>query len=666
MHIKTCAIKGLSVVLSATLAAAQTLPNANSQSVSQTPQITYNGSGPLGAYRSRHVSSANFRNSARLYDLVRAGKLYLSLQDAISLTLENNLDLQLQRYNPLIAQTEVKRAKGGGLLRGLVYTIRELPQGVGGPGSPLLTTVGGNAPVTTVTANSSDLAVINQANTDLSVISTIPSSTGSPVPAFDPLISANANYGHTSTPATNIFAAGTSNVRQDSANGSASYTQAFSPGTQIATTYNTARITTNSLRNDYNPYTTGSLGFNLSQPLIRGFGIDLNRRFIRIAENEEKISNLIFNQQLIVTVASVIRLYWDLVSLNENVRVRQQALNAAQKLYQDNRAQVEVGTLAPLQLTQAQAEVARSRQDLITAQSLVDQQEVLFKNVITRSGGGDPALTPIHVVPLDHIEVPKQESFADPDSLVNEAFRARPDLAQAQVQIQNANLNLKGSKNALKPQLNLVGALANNALAGTVNPLPPPSSAGIPGNRNFDPALLGDFGSLWSQILRRNYPDYSVGLQLNIPLRNRVAQADEVRDELQLRQSETRLRVTQNQVRVEVQNALVAVERARATFDAAEETRVLQEQALANERQRLAVGQSTLFNIIQFERDVAQTQSTAVVAAGEYAKARAALDRALGRTLTANNISLSEAISGSVSRPATPIPAQAVTATGKQ
>jgi outer membrane protein TolC len=460
---------------------------------------------------------------------------------------------------------------------------------------------------------------------------------------------------HTSTPQTTSFTTGTYNLLQNQILGDGSYDQGFSTGTHFSLNYIANRYDTGSLRSDYNPYTTGSLGITITQPLLQGFGIDVNRRFIRIAGNEEKIANLVFNQLVITTVSSVIRLYWDLVSLRADVRVKEQALATAQKLYDDNKQQVEVGTLAPLQLKQAAAEVARAKQDLINSQSLVDQQEIVLKNVLTRSGSSDPSLDSVHIVTLDHITVPQSDNLPPVSALVAEALRNRPDLAQAQIQITNAGLTLKGSKNGLLPQLNIVAGATNNALAGSVNPLSPIGSP--PGTlRSPDPFLLGGAGAVLSQIFQRNFPDYGIGFQLNIPLRNRVAQADVARDQLQMRQSEVRLKQTENQVSVEVQNAVVTLRRARASYDAAVETRQLQQEALEAEQQRFSVGQSTSFFVIQYERDLAQARSTEVIAMGNYAKARAALDRALGVTLTSNHVSFAEARTGIVQRLPTAIP----------
>ncbi|HWF47473.1 MAG TPA: TolC family protein, partial [Bryobacteraceae bacterium] len=587
---------------------------------SDTPKLSISGSSLTRPYRAPAVNEPRFQNSPRTYELIRAGTLYLSLQDAIALALENNLDIQLQRYTVPIAATDLKRAKGGGLLRGLVYSVNELPQGVGGPGSPLLTTVGGAAPATQISANAADLAVITESQTNLLINSPIPASTGTAIPAFDPALNGTVGYQHTSTVETSVFSQGVPNFIEGSESGSVGYSQGFSTGATVSASYDMSRNVTDALRYDYNPFLTASLGITVDQPLLRGFGIDLNRRFIHIAQNQVRISQLIFNQQLIDTISAVIRLYWDLVALNSDVRVKEEAVSAAKRLYEDNKSQVEVGTLAPLQLTQAAAEVARTNQDLINSQSLVAQQELILKNVLTKSGAGDPMLDSVHLIPVDTIEIPPTENLPGIEQLIAEAFQSRPDLAQYQIQISNADLQLKGSKNELLPQLDIVGSTSNGAFAGTVNALVPPGGS----VRAPIPPLIGGSGTLWEQILQRDYPNYSLGIQLTLPVRNRVAQADVARDELQLRQSQVRLRQAQNEVRVEVQNALLAVQRARASYDAAVETRKLQEEALDAERERLAVGESTSFQVIQFQRDLEQARSSEVIAQDDYAKARAA------------------------------------------
>jgi outer membrane protein len=608
-------------------------------------------------YRAEQVSPPSLINSPRTYELIRAGNLYLSLQDAISLVLENNLDIQLQRYTPLIAKTDLQRAKGGGLLRGLDYVFRELPPGEGGPGGPLLTTLGGLSPATALTSNTSLTSVVTGQPVAVTVLGTIPASNGTNIPQFDPALTANLSWSHTSTPQTEFAQNGLYNLQTNTTNGGAGYSQGFSTGASLNATYTSPRISSDSYTSNYSPYTAAALGFTIDQPLLRGFGIDLNRRFIRIAANQQHIADLVFIEQLTLTVSGIISLYWDFVTLREDVEVKRQALAAAQKLYDDNKSQVEVGTLAPLQLKRAQAEVARTRQDLIAAGGLADQQELILKNAITRSGNQDPSLLAVHIIPLDHIDISKDEVIPPLEELIGQALKERPDIAFERIQIDNANIALKGAKNALLPQLDVIGGLTNNALAGSVNPLSPSgTSAGGASPSPINPAFIGGTGTLLSQIFQRNYPNYGIGVQLTIPIRNRVADSDLVRDSLQLRQSEVRLRVNLNQVRVDVENARLALERSRASYDAAAETVSLQEEALEAEQERLAVGQSTSFNVIQFQRDLEQARSTALVAGGNYEKAKAALDRAMGRTLASNGVKFEEGLSGIVTRAPSPLP----------
>jgi outer membrane protein TolC len=621
--------------------------------------ISNAGGSPLdrmrAPYEAKSVAPVDFNNSTRIDSLLRAGQVYLSLQDAIALALENNLDIELVRFAPAIAGTDRQRAEGGGLLRGVTTSIRELPAGVGGPGSPLLTTVGGTAPATVVPSNFADIATITESSNDVSITGPFPFATGPAVPLYDPALVGQILGGHQSVPQNSVLNYGTNSLNSTNLTSNFTWQQGFATGTQFNVGYNSARSDSNSQRTFYNPYTTAALGINVTQPLLQGFSTAVNRRFITIARNNERIADNIFRQQLIDTVAGVIRLYWDLVSLNEDVKVKREELAAAEKLFEDNKSQVEVGTLAPLELKRAQAEVARSRQDLFNSEGLVAQQELLIKNVLTRNGAADSRLREAHIVPLDHIEVPSQEKIEPVQDLLARAFDNRPDVAQARVQIDNSQISLKGSKNALLPSLDLIGSLQNNALSGPIssNYLP---STGLPLQPTIDPLLVGGGGNLLSQVFSRNFPNYAIGLQLTVPIRNRVAQADVVRDELQVRQTEVRLQQLNNSVKLEVENALVALQRARASYQAAVETRQLQEEALAAEQERFTVGASTTFFLIQYQRDLAQARSTEVAVQGIYAKVRAALDRALGTTLLNNNVQLDEAYRGQVSRPPSPLP----------
>jgi len=605
-------------------------------------------------YLTRDVSAVDFRNTGRVDQLIRAGQLYLSLQDAIDLAIENNLDLQLERFNPRFAESDVLRAKGGGLLRGVDFNIRNLPQGIGGPGSPLLTTVGGTSPITTVVSNSADLAPIQETATSLSVLGAFPYATGTAIPQFDPSLNGLIQGSHTTTLETNINTAGVNPLIVNNFLGTFGYNQAFSTGTAVNVSFNETRNNINALNTNYNPYTTGYGSISVVQPLLQGFGTDVNRRFIRIAENTQKISDEVFKQQVIETLWAVARLYFDLVSLNEDVRVKQQALDAAKKLYDDNKSQVEVGTLAPIEVKRAEAEVARTQEDLTNSQNLVLQQELILKNVLTRRGTKDPLIGSARIVTLDAIQKPTDMPAANTNELVGAAFQNRPDLAQAALQIQNSEIGLKGSKNALLPQLNFVGSLQNNGFAGQYNAAYQP--LGVTTSSSIQQGLIGGGGTLLGQIFGHNYPNYSVGVQLNVSLRNRVAQADVIRDELQVRQSEVRRQQLENEVRLEVENALLNVQRALASYRASQQTRELQEEALDAEQQRYQVGASTTYLVIQYQRDLAQARSTEVVSLGNYAKAQAALDRATGRTLETYHVAIDEAYKGVISRAPSTLP----------
>jgi outer membrane protein TolC len=599
---------------------------------------------PFRWYQARPVPPVSFQNSGRIDSLMRAGQIYLSLPDAIALALENNLDIELQRTLPRIAGTDVLRASGGGQLRGLSLLINQPPPGIGGPNGPLLTNLTtGSTPSPLVNTNFSDLALISEQQNNLNIAGVTPLSSGPPIPQFDPSISGLLNWLHQSTPEYSTVLTGGSNwLVSNNTNGNIGLLQGFSPGTQVSLNFDNSRFTNNSTRYTYNPILSSSLGVTITQPLLRGFGIDLNRRFIRIAKNSQKVADLVFRQQAIDTIAGVTRLYTDLVSLNEDVKVKRETLRLAQRLYDDNKDKVDQGTLAPIEVTRALAQVAASRQALISAEGLVRQQELIVVTALTRRGLANPAISEAHIVPTDSVTVPDKEPLEPVQELVTDALKNRPDLAQAGIQIENSQISLKGSLNALRPQIDLVGTMQNGGLAGDPNPL-----AG---------ATPGAYGSALGQVFRRNFPTYGVGVQLTLPLRNRVAQADAVRDELQLRQAQVRRQQLEDQARLEVADAQVSMQQARAAYEAAVQSRVLQEQSVEVEQQKFGVGLSTNFLVIQYQTYLAQARSTEVAAKGAYAKARIALERATGRILETNHVSIDEAYQGHISRPPAQVP----------
>ena len=605
----------------------------------------------ISPYRAKPVHPANFQNSQRIFELLHAGQLYLSLADAIALALENNLDIEVERYLPRIAQTDITRAEGGGLLRGLSLLVDEPPPGIGGPSGPLLTTLtASSTPAPIVNSNFSDVALITEQQNDLSVTGANPLSSGSAIPQYDPAISGLVNWAHQSTPEYNPLITGASNwLVSSNFNGNVGYSQGFSTGAQLGLAFDNTKITSDAARYTYNPILDSSMGLTITQPLLRGFGIELNRRFIRIAKNDQRIADLVFRQQVIDTVAGIARLYTDLVSLNEDVKVKREALRLAQRLYEDNKHKVEQGEQAPIEVTRAQAQVASNQQDLISAQGLVLQQELIVKTALTRAGLANPAIRAANIIPTDTITVPTSESAQSVDECIAAALHDRPDLAQAGIQVENSQISLKGSLNALRPEVDVVGTVQNGGLSGNINTV---GAALTPGATLYP----GGYGTALGQIFKNDFPTYRVGLQLTLPLRNRLAQADAVRDELQVRQAQVRRQQFEDQVRLEVADANVAMQQARAAYDAAVQSRILQEQSVKVEQETFDVGLATNYMVIQYETYLAQARSTEVSAKGAYAKAIIALDRATARTLEVNDVSIQEARSGRVSRPAARVP----------
>jgi outer membrane protein len=594
---------------------------------------------PPDIHLPKYYPPASFRNSPRVHELIRAGNLYLSQADALALAIENNLDVELDRFSFPAAETDVVRAKGGGLLRGVPFVVAEAPIGVGGPLSPVVTNPASATSVTTgttVSTNALELGALGEPQTDLSIQGTIPQSTGTPVPVFDPSFVGLLNWTHQTTPQTNTLIYGTPSLVTSALTANAGIVQGFSTGGQVNLGFNNNRQSLNSLTTDYTPFTGSSLGLTVTQPLLRGFGPSLNRRFIRIAVNNQKITSLLFQQQLIATVYGIIRLYTDFVALYEDVKVKQESVNAAEKLYSDTKAQVDEGTLAPVEMTRANAQVFSTRQDLINSRGLLEEQQAILKNLLTKTGNVDPEIQAATIVPTDSLEIPEKEEIRPIQDLFSEAMSTRPDLGQASLQIENSQIGLKGSRNAVLPELNLVGILQNNGLAGTLNPF----------LTNPDITFAGGFGTVLDQLFTRKYPTYGIGVQVTLPIRNRIAEADLARDEIQLRQSQVRLRQLQNQARLEVEDAVIAMRRARASYEAAVKARQYQQESLEAEQMKYEVGASTAFFVIQYESLLAQAKSTEVAAKSAYVKARAALERATGTILEAHQISVEAGIKG--------------------
>ena len=595
--------------------------------------------GIFGKYQPSQTPALDLSNSSRLDQLLRAGNIYLSLQDAVALTLENNLDIARARYSPLIAQTDVKRAQAGGALRGVTSQVNNGPASAGGSLS------------LNAFSNGSAAGGGNAASSGAGGVNGVISQLGPSIPSLDPVLTGTVSWGHFTAPQTTSFLYGTTSLVSTQRNFNFAVSQGFLSGGTAQLSFNNQIQAQNSGRSDINPTTTGQLDLLFTQPLLQGFGFAMNNRQIRIAKNNVRVSDLAFQQQVIATVSNIVGLYFDLVSFIQNVKVAEQSLAVSQKLYDDNRKQVEVGTLAPITIVQAKAEVAARRQDLVVAQTNVLQQETIIKQVLPRNA--DPAVTAAHIVPTDSIQMPATEPVQPMQDLIETAFATRPELAQSRINLDNSKITLKGDRNALLPSLNAFAEATNLGQAGPINTLPP-----IGNNlRSVDPFFVGGYGTFLGQIFGRNFPDYRAGVNLTIPLRNRAAQADYAHDELSLRQSEIDLQRQIAQIRTDVQNAVIGLQQARVRYDAAVEQRTLEEQTLDAEQKKYALGASTVYNVIQIQRDLATAQGSEVTAQGQYAHARVNLEVATGQVLPNYQVSITEAQTGHVARPPAPPPA---------
>ena len=631
--------------------AGQSIGDNATQPKSESP--SYPAPGSVGnftaRYQSPQVPNLSLPNAARAQPLLRDGVIYLSLYDAIAMAIENNLDVEVARFNLSIAATDSLRASGGASLRGLDYSVAESPTGVGGPGSPLLNSAASSVTPTTPTVNDlTSLNILSSTSSNLSVQAQGGYSAGPPIPVFQPTLVGQSTFFSRANSQNLISAASGSNAAANTntlnfITANYALVQGFRYGTQLEVDVNNSAQVLFSDRSRYNPWSTPNTSVTVVQPLLRGRNSNVNLRYLRIAAINQKISRLLFFQQLISTVYGISRLYYDLVSLNENVQVKRESLTAARKLFDDEKAQVDQGTLAPLELTRAQSLVTSSELDLIQAQGLLDQQGVILKTQLARKGSADPVLSRARIVPTDKITVPPSDDAQAVDALVHRALSQRPDLLQASLQVRSGELAVESSQSATRPQLDVVGNFQTRGSAEV-----PFAVVGTPGTGQIvAPADLAGAGVRLSRI-------YQAGIQLNLPLRNHVAQADAARDLLQLRQAQARTQILTNEVREQVENATIALRTARTALNAAIQSRNYQEQLVDAEKDKLTVGASTSFQLIQQSTYLAQARSTEVAARSVWVKARVALERAAGTLLDKNGISYTDSVQGQLQN--NPIP----------
>jgi outer membrane protein TolC len=589
----------------------------------------------MAPYSPHVVPPPSFANSPRIDTVIRDGKIYLSISDAVTLALENNLDLAIARYNLSIADTDILRSKAGASLRGVnAGVVSGTP---GGTGVNISSgAAGGGAGGTSTGAGGAGAGSSGQ------VLSTLGG--GPPTPSFDPFLSGTLQLEQSSAQSTSAFSAVPTTFSHTSS-GNFSYNQGFATGTNLSVGFNNNRASTNQPFNSFTPLLTSNFRATLSQHLLQGFGLGLNTRNIRIAKNNREITDVSFRQQIIATVVQIQNIYWDLVNAYEDVKVKQESVALAEKTLADNRKQVEIGTLAPIEVVRAQSDLASRNQDLIISQTTLQYQQLLMKNAISRNLT-DASLTTAPVIPTDSMSVPANEQVIPVDDLIADALSHRPELASSRIDLTNREITNKALKNGLLPTVDLFAFYGASSVGGTPNP----HASCLPGSTcntlNYPAGYGGTFGSLFDSTA----PDKAIGLTVQIPIRNRSAQADQIRGQLEYQQAQMRLQQLQNQIRIDVRNSQYTLVQNRARVEAARKAVDLARESLDAEQKKYALGASTNTLVLQSQRDLTQAESNLVLAMAAYSKSRVDLDRATGLTLTNNGIEIADVESGRVTR----------------
>ena len=589
----------------------------------------------IAPYTPSSVPAPDLSNTPRIDQLLRDGKIYLSMDDAVALALENNLDIGIARYNLGIADTEVLRAKGGannffGVPTGIVQNTPG--GGVGGLSGNVGSGPGGtNAAPGGIGGGTNGLV-----STTLGI--------GPQITSFDPILNATLQSDHAKFECTSIFCG----TAQNTTTANFSYTQGLQSGTTVGVGFTNSRITSNNPFNIVSPSLASGFKFQLTQHLLQGFGFLPNDRLIRITKNNREITDVAFRLQIITSVDQIENLYWNLVFAYEDVRVQQEALAFATKTLSDNQKQVQIGSLAPIEVVRAQNTVAADQQSLVQAQTNLDLQELLMKNALSRNLQ-DPQLANAEVIPTTTMSLPDQEPITPTEDLVNQALQHRAELVESRIDLKNREISEKALKNALLPSLDVFAYYGGSGIGGNQN------AAGTCGNGL--PAGLctpagsfssSGYGTTLNKLVDSTAPDKGAGFNLNIPIRNRQAQALQIRGQLEYRQAQMRLQQIENQIRIEVRNAQFSVTQNRAAVQAAQAAVALARESLVAEQKKFNLGASTSTLVLQNESLLATAESNRVSAQAAYEKAQIELDRATGLLLEHAGIVMDDAEKGVV------------------
>jgi outer membrane protein TolC len=589
---------------------------------------------PFSAYSPATTPEPSLTNSPGLTQLIRDGKLYLSLKDAIRLALENNLDIAIARYNLPIADMDILRTKAGGVFRGVNTGVVQGTPGGGvggfGTGAP-----GAGAGGTTAGAGGAGAGASGLVQSTLGV--------GTAVQSYDPVIIGTFGEEHQTTPLANLQIYGVPLLQLNTGQANFGFAQAFATGSSFSFEFNNNRQTTNSPFFNLSPALGSLYRVSFQQQLLSGFGFGPNLRYLRIAKNDKKISDIGFKDQVMATVTQVENIYWDLVGAYEQAQVNEQSVTFAQQSLDNAKKQLQLQSIPAMDVMRAEAEVSKRDQDLTVARTSLQLQELLMKNALTKSLD-DPVLESVNVVPTDRAQTAQTlAANQSVQALIDQALRDRPELQESDIDLVNRQISRKAARNALLPSLSLVAFYGGSGLAGPLNP-----AYNIPGVPNVS-TVPTDFGGSLTNSFNNTAPDYYVGFNLNIPIRNRVAKADQYRSELEYRQAELRREELRKQIRIEVRNAEYALEQTAARVDAAQKARDLAQRTFEITQKEQTLGAGSTFQTMTAQRDLALGELDLVTAMTVYEKAKVELDRATASTLEHNGIEIQAAIKGVIS-----------------
>jgi outer membrane protein TolC len=624
-----------------TLPSAPAAPQQSPQTIAQQVQaaaqpgpVTYQGPfhielphshNPLAPYMPSTVPPLNLQNSQRLYDLIQDGKLRISLRDAIALALENNLTLASFRYNFPIAQADLLRTKAGGAANGVnIGVVSTTPSGFGASGGG-----GGSSSSSNYAAGAGGI-----------VTSTL--GAGAAVPSFDPFLNFSGFVQHTVTPEPNVATVGTELFKQNNIEVQSQYTQSFALGTNVTVNYIGQRTANNSPYYAVNPELNSTFQVILSQPLLYGFGLASNERFIHIAKRNLQTTDLAFRQQVIATVTDIENLYWDLVNAYQDVQVKTRSLEYANQTLADDQKQLELQNIPAMQVTKDQSAVATSEGDLTIAKATLRHNELLIKNDLTRTD--DPSIDEIPVIPLDLQGGPDPNESQSITQLIDEAMKNRPDVAIFRNQAEVQRQSLKDINSELLPQLYLYGYYGGTGTAGPKNPY---CSLGA---EQCATSLPTDFSSMFVNTFNYSAPQYEVGVNLSINLRNRVVKADQFRAVLAYRQSQIAQEQQQKSLRFDIRDSQFALVQAQARVAATQKARDLAQNTFDIAKKEQDIGAMSRYDTLIAEEGLAVAESAFFTAQTAYEKAKADIDRATGTTLDRTGVSIDDARNGVVAQ----------------